>query len=294
MRNRCSIAALALILTGLSGPSAHAQSSDGFPFSIINDGSERRAANRAKKAPPQARPDAQLRAQPRRGARRGSSTAATIPTYRSPLTPLGTVRPMPTAPSMANPSSPATIVPGVGGVAGTPAIAPARPAGQSFQDRATNCVASGSAQGVGRRPYRTLHPELRESLISRPDRRVRLTAALTCNRMVACHAHEEPRPVFKALADESRRRLLDRLRNRNGQTLGELCSGHDMTRQAVSKHLSILEQANLVVTVKRGREKFHYLNPDADPCDSGTLDRKIRWPTFAGAQRVEGQFGEAR
>jgi DNA-binding transcriptional ArsR family regulator len=57
--------------------------------------------------------------------------------------------------------------------------------------------------------------------------------------------------VFKALADESRRRLLDRLRNRNGQTLGALCSGHDMTRQALSKHLSILEQANLVVTVLR-------------------------------------------
>lgn len=67
--------------------------------------------------------------------------------------------------------------------------------------------------------------------------------------------------VFKALADESRRALLDRLRTRNGQTLGELCERQDMTRQAVSKHLAILEEANLVVTVKRGREKFHYLNP---------------------------------
>ena len=67
--------------------------------------------------------------------------------------------------------------------------------------------------------------------------------------------------VFKALADQSRRRLLDRLRARNGQTLGELCGRQDMTRQAVSKHLTILEDANLVVTVKRGREKFHYLNP---------------------------------
>lgn len=67
--------------------------------------------------------------------------------------------------------------------------------------------------------------------------------------------------VFKALADQSRRGLLDRLRARNGQTLGELCGRQGMTRQAVSKHLAILEQANLVVTVKRGREKFHYLNP---------------------------------
>ncbi len=67
--------------------------------------------------------------------------------------------------------------------------------------------------------------------------------------------------VFKALADESRRGLLDRLRARNGQTLGELCERQDMTRQAVSKHLAILEEANLVVTVKHGREKFHYLNP---------------------------------
>lgn len=68
-------------------------------------------------------------------------------------------------------------------------------------------------------------------------------------------------PVFKALADESRRGLLDRLRARNGLTLGELCERQEMTRQAVSKHLAILEDANLVVTVKRGREKLHYLNP---------------------------------
>jgi hypothetical protein len=150
MRNRCSIAALILILTGLSGPSVHAQSSEGFPFSIINDGSERRAAKRATKTPtPQARPDTQTRTQPRRGARRGSSTASTIPSYRSPLTPLGTVQPMPTAPNMANPASPPSVVPGIGGVAGTPAIAPGRPAGQTFQDRTTNCIMSGSAQGVG-------------------------------------------------------------------------------------------------------------------------------------------------
>jgi DNA-binding transcriptional ArsR family regulator len=67
--------------------------------------------------------------------------------------------------------------------------------------------------------------------------------------------------VFKALADESRRELLDRLRADNGQTLGELCTRLDMSRQAVSKHLAILEAANLVATVWRGREKLHYLNP---------------------------------
>ena len=67
--------------------------------------------------------------------------------------------------------------------------------------------------------------------------------------------------VFKALADSSRRELLDRLRAENGQTLGELCVRLAMTRQAVSKHLAILEAANLVTTVWRGREKLHYLNP---------------------------------
>jgi DNA-binding transcriptional ArsR family regulator len=67
--------------------------------------------------------------------------------------------------------------------------------------------------------------------------------------------------VFKALADASRRELLDRLRADNGQTLSDLCARLSMTRQAVSKHLGILEQANLVATVRRGREKLHYLNP---------------------------------
>jgi DNA-binding transcriptional ArsR family regulator len=67
--------------------------------------------------------------------------------------------------------------------------------------------------------------------------------------------------VFKALADASRRSLLDRLHLKNGQTLGELCDGLEMTRQAVTKHLVILEEANLVTTIKHGREKLHYLNP---------------------------------
>src|SRR5438874_12786554 len=67
--------------------------------------------------------------------------------------------------------------------------------------------------------------------------------------------------VFKALADASRRQLPARLRADNGQTLGQLCERLAMTRQAVSKHLGILEEANLVATVKCGREKLHYLNP---------------------------------
>ena len=67
--------------------------------------------------------------------------------------------------------------------------------------------------------------------------------------------------VFKALAARSRRALLDRLRANNGQTLSELCEHLDMTRQAVTRHLGLLEAAKLVVTVWRGREKLHYLNP---------------------------------
>lgn len=67
--------------------------------------------------------------------------------------------------------------------------------------------------------------------------------------------------VFRALADPVRRRLLDSLNGRGGQSLRELCAGLDMTRQAVTKHLAVLEAANLVTTVRRGREKLHHLNP---------------------------------
>lgn len=67
--------------------------------------------------------------------------------------------------------------------------------------------------------------------------------------------------VFKALADPSRRELLDRLHANSGRTLSELCEHLDITRQAVTKHLALLEAANLVVTVWRGREKLHYMNP---------------------------------
>src|SRR5215470_17735792 len=86
--------------------------------------------------------------------------------------------------------------------------------------------------------------------------------------------------VFKALADTSRRRLLDSLNVRNGQTLRELCVDMHMARQSVSKHLAVLEAANLVTTVWRGREKLHYLN--AAPIN----DISERWINRYEQQRV--------
>lgn len=67
--------------------------------------------------------------------------------------------------------------------------------------------------------------------------------------------------VFKALADPTRRKLLDLLHERNGRTLGQLCDNLDMARQSATQHLGILEEANLVTTVRRGREKLHFINP---------------------------------
>jgi uncharacterized protein YndB with AHSA1/START domain/DNA-binding transcriptional ArsR family regulator len=86
--------------------------------------------------------------------------------------------------------------------------------------------------------------------------------------------------VFRALADPGRRRLLDSLNARNGQTLRELCSSMDMARQSVSKHLAVLEAANLVTTVWRGREKLHYLNP------APINDISERWINRYEQQRV--------
>ena len=67
--------------------------------------------------------------------------------------------------------------------------------------------------------------------------------------------------VFKALADASRRTLLDRLHAKNGQTLGELCEHMDMARQSTAQHIGLLEAAHLVSSVRRGREKLHFINP---------------------------------
>ena len=80
-----------------------------------------------------------------------------------------------------------------------------------------------------------------------------------------CVYHMAQRPdtdaLFKALADPSRRKLLDLLHAHDGRTLNELCEHLDMTRQGVTQHLDLLEAANLVATVRRGREKLHFLNP---------------------------------
>src|SRR3954451_5508059 len=96
---------------------------------------------------------------------------------------------------------------------------------------------------------------------------------------MAAYSHLDD--VFRALADPSRRRLLDRLNERNGQTLRSLCGGLDMARQSVSKHLAVLEAAGLVTTVRRGREKLHYLN--AAPIG----DIGERWITRYDRDRVE-------
>lgn len=71
----------------------------------------------------------------------------------------------------------------------------------------------------------------------------------------------DPDALFKALADPSRRKLLDLLHEHDGSTLNELCEHLDMTRQGVTQHLDVLEAANLVATARRGREKLHFLNP---------------------------------
>src|SRR4030095_16339536 len=81
----------------------------------------------------------------------------------------------------------------------------------------------------------------------------------TC--IISSRMPTELNDVFKALADPTRRRLLDRLHENNGQTLGELCAGIAMARQSATQHLGVLQAANLVTTVRRGREKLHYLNP---------------------------------
>lgn len=97
-------------------------------------------------------------------------------------------------------------------------------------------------------------------------------------------AHLNPQAmdtIFRALADPGRRRLLDSLNARNGQTLRELCAEMDMARQSVSKHLAVLEAANLVTTVWRGREKLHYLNP------APINDISERWIDRYEQQRVD-------
>lgn len=84
--------------------------------------------------------------------------------------------------------------------------------------------------------------------------------AKTCTIDLVAGATDQDQ-IFRALADPTRRHLLDRLRERNGQTLGELCQRLGMARQSASQHLAVLEEASLISTIWRGREKLHYLNP---------------------------------
>jgi DNA-binding transcriptional ArsR family regulator len=97
--------------------------------------------------------------------------------------------------------------------------------------------------------------------------------------------------VFKALADEGRRALLDALRGRDGQTLNELCEVlPDMTRFGVMKHLRVLEDAGLVVARKRGREKFHYLNPVPIQLIHDRWVSKYAAPWAAGLAELKNQL----
>jgi DNA-binding transcriptional ArsR family regulator len=102
--------------------------------------------------------------------------------------------------------------------------------------------------------------------------------------------------VFRALADRSRRRLLDRLHARNGQTLGELCEGLEMSRQAVTKHLFILEEASLVISRKEGRMRRHFINPvpinDVAERWIGKFERKRLQALADLKNRLEGETDE--
>jgi DNA-binding transcriptional ArsR family regulator len=93
--------------------------------------------------------------------------------------------------------------------------------------------------------------------------------------------------VFRALADVSRRKLLDRLHTENGQTLGELCRGLAMTRQAVAKHLAILEEANLVASKRDGREKLHFINPVPINDIAERWIEKFERPSLAALSRLK-------
>lgn len=154
MRNRLMILALPLVLPALwSGP-AVAQNRDEFPFSIMREEPGSRPARRPAPRPKQVTPA--VKQQPARAAehatrrpvRRGSSSFTTIPVYQSPVTPLGTAPRVGNVQPLGQPASPSAVVPGIRSNTG-PAMTPPRPAGQNFQDRAINCVHSGSASGVG-------------------------------------------------------------------------------------------------------------------------------------------------
>ena len=93
--------------------------------------------------------------------------------------------------------------------------------------------------------------------------------------------------VFRALADASRRKLLDKLHRKNGQTLGELCRGLRMTRQAVAKHLAILKKANLVSWKREGRERFHFINPLPINDIAERWIRKFEYPRLQALSKLK-------
>ena len=121
-----------------------------YPFSIMNpEPGERRARPQKREQPPaKLRPAREAKQDVPRRIRRGSSSPSPLPAYQSPLTPLGTAPRIGNVPTLAQPSSPPAPVPGVTTSTGATAVTPQRPAGQSFPDRAVNCVHSGTASGV--------------------------------------------------------------------------------------------------------------------------------------------------
>ncbi len=159
MRKRMMILLLPALVASAWGAwtaPAAAQGRDDFPFSIMRDPPGERPARRTAPRPKQAAPaksDSQKaaprpQAQQARPVRRGSSSASNIPVYRSPVTPLGTAPQMGTVQPIGPPGSAPSVVPGIQSNTG-PAMTPPRPPGQTFQDRAVNCVHSGTASGVG-------------------------------------------------------------------------------------------------------------------------------------------------
>ena len=158
MPSRLIILALLLCLAGFWIGAALAQARDEFPFSIMREEPGSRASRRPVSRPKQVVPAAkdsaseqaprQARKSGPRQVRRGSSSYSNIPVYQSPVTPLGTAPRVGNVQRLGQPASPSVIVPGIQSNTG-PAMTPPRPAGQNFQDRAINCVHSGSASGVG-------------------------------------------------------------------------------------------------------------------------------------------------
>src|SRR6516225_5919873 len=132
------------------------------------------------------------------------------------------------------------------------------PSAESQAGHMIAAVRGPSAQANTYDSTRFLSPLYSAHLLTQPSGCI---IAKTMNNHAETRTTPDADQVFKALADSGRRLLLDRLRTENGQTLGQLCEHLDMTRQAVTKRLKVLEAANMVVAIWRGREKFHFLNP---------------------------------